>query len=66
MKKNATLIALAVEARRRGTTYGQLVASTTAQEQREIIEAFLQGRRRRKTPSVCSADSSLGEGACHG
>ena len=51
MSSNLQLIALAVEARRRGTTYGQLVASTTAQEQREIIEAFLQGRRRRKTPA---------------
>jgi len=41
MKSNLQLIALAVEARARGVTYGQLVASTTAQEQREIVEEYL-------------------------
>ncbi|MCI5929316.1 MAG: hypothetical protein MRZ73_12425 [Pseudoflavonifractor capillosus] len=38
--ESVALTALAVEARRRGTTYGQLVANTTAQEQEEIIRQY--------------------------
>lgn len=39
-RESVALTALAVEARRRGTTYGQLVASTTAQEQEEMIREY--------------------------
>ena len=34
------LCALAVEARARGISYGELVSRTTAKEQQEIIERF--------------------------
>lgn len=45
--------ALLLEARRRDMTYGQLVAQTTAEEQREIIRRYLDAngyekKRRRK------------------
>jgi hypothetical protein len=42
------LNALAVEARRRKISYGNLVASTTAAERSEIIRQYCAGRRRRK------------------
>lgn len=37
---NTALCALAVEARARGISYGELVSRTTAKEQQEIIERF--------------------------
>lgn len=42
MVKNG-LTALAVEARRRGVSYGQLVAATTEWEQQEIIWEYMGG-----------------------
>lgn len=41
------LDALAAEARARGISYGQLAASTTAQEQNEIVEAWAAKREAR-------------------
>lgn len=41
------LDALAAEARARGISYGQLAASTTAQEQKEIVEAWAAKREAR-------------------
>lgn len=42
------LIALAAEARRRGITYGQLVAGTTSEERWEIIRRYQESRGHRK------------------
>ncbi|NBI10805.1 hypothetical protein D1641_12390 [Colidextribacter sp. OB.20] len=41
------LNALAAEARRRGVSYGHLVASTTEWERAEIIRDYCAGRRRK-------------------
>lgn len=41
------LNALAAEAKRRGTTYGLLVANTTGQEQAEIIRDYCGSKRRK-------------------
>lgn len=40
------LMALALEAKRRGTSYGKLVAGTTEKEQEEIVQKY--ERRARK------------------
>ncbi len=45
---NTELIALAAEARRRGITYGQLVAGTTSEERWEIIRRYQESRGHRK------------------
>ena len=42
-----TLNALVAEARRRGISYGHLVASTTERERAEIIRDYCAGRRRK-------------------
>lgn len=49
-RESLALIALAVEARRRGVTYGQMVATTTEGERQQIIERYIErlGRRRKK------------------
>ena len=47
------LSALALEARRRGISYGHLVANTTPYEQQEIIRDYCEEKarnRRRKSP----------------
>ena len=47
------LSALALEARRRGISYGHLVANTTPYEQQEIIRNYCEEKarnRRRKSP----------------
>ena len=47
------LTALALEARRRGISYGHLVANTTPYEQQEIIRDYCEEKarnRRRKSP----------------
>jgi hypothetical protein len=47
------LSALALEARRRGISYGRLVANTTPYEQQEIIRDYCEEKarnRRRKSP----------------
>ena len=47
------LPALALEARRRGISYGHLVANTTPYEQQEIIRDYCEEKarnRRRKSP----------------
>lgn len=47
------LSALALEARRRGISYGHLVADTTPYEQQEIIRDYCEEKarnRRRKSP----------------
>ena len=41
------LNALAAEAKKRGVSYGHLVASTTAWERAEIIRDYCAGRRRK-------------------
>lgn len=38
--EEAALIALALEARKRGTSYGKLVAKTTAREQEKIVRKY--------------------------
>lgn len=43
---NQELTALAAEARRRGITYGQLVASTTEHQRQKIIERYRKKRGR--------------------
>ncbi len=45
-RANRELTALAAEARRRGITYGQLVASTTEHQRQEIIERYREKRIR--------------------
>ena len=48
------LSALALEARRRGISYGRLVANTTPYEQQESIRDYCEEKarnRRRKSPS---------------
>ena len=42
------LIALTIEARRRGVSYGQLVARTTEEERRKIVDEYRRGPRRKK------------------
>lgn len=42
-RENMELTALAVEAKRQGMSYGQLVAATTAREQQKIIRAYMGG-----------------------
>ena len=47
------LSALALEARRRGISYGRLIANTTSHEQQEIIRDYCEEKarnRRRKSP----------------
>ena len=47
------LSALALEARRRGISYGRLIANTTSHEQQEIIRDYCEEKarnRRRKGP----------------
>lgn len=43
----ASLTALALEARRRDLTYGQLVGLTTEYERCEIVQAYCRARKRR-------------------
>ena len=43
--ESKALAALATEAKRRGMTYGQLVAGTSEQEREKIVELYLKGRR---------------------
>lgn len=45
-RANRELTALAAEARRRGITYGQLVASTTEHQRQEIIGRYREKRSR--------------------
>lgn len=45
--ENEALSALAREAKRRGTSYGLLVANTTGQEQAEIIRDYCAEKRRK-------------------
>lgn len=45
-RANRELTALAAEARRRGVTYDQLVASTTEHQRQEIIERYREKRSR--------------------
>lgn len=40
------LIALCIAARRRGLTYGQLVAQTTEAERRRIVDKYRRGPKR--------------------
>ena len=40
------LMALALEAKRRGTSYGKLVAGTTEKEQEEIVKKYKKKRWR--------------------
>lgn len=42
------LIALTIEARRRGVSYGQLVARTTEEERRKIVDEYRRGPRRKE------------------
>ena len=42
------LTALAAEAKRRGTSYGALVASTTERERAEIIRDYCASKRRNR------------------
>ena len=44
--REAELNALAAEARRRGTSYGKLVADTTEEERHEITRRWQEERRR--------------------
>ena len=41
------LIALTIEARRRGVSYGQLVARTTEKERRKIVEKYRGGPQKK-------------------
>lgn len=43
------LSALALEARRRGISYGHLVANTTLYEQQEIIRGYCEKKARNRT-----------------
>ena len=42
------LIALRIAARRRGLTYGQLVAQTTEAERRRIVDKYRRGPKRKE------------------
>lgn len=42
------LIALCIAARRRGLTYGQLVAQTTEAERRRIVDKYWRGPKRKE------------------
>ena len=42
------LIALCIAARRRGLTYGQLVAQTTEAERRRIVDKYRRGPKRKE------------------
>ena len=44
---NVELIALCIAARRRGLTYGQLVAQTTEAERRRIVDKYRRGPKRK-------------------
>ena len=56
--------ALAAEARARGISYGQLAASTTAQEQKEIVEAWAAKREARiKAERAARAEKAAAEAA---
>lgn len=44
-RESLALIALAVEARQRGVTYGRLVAATTEDERQRIVERYLKRPR---------------------
>lgn len=46
---NEELTALALEARRRGLSYGQLVGNTTLWEQQEIIRDYCEEKARSRT-----------------
>ncbi|MFR4199624.1 MAG: hypothetical protein ACLT09_07025 [Flavonifractor plautii] len=41
------LIALTIEARRRGLSYGQLVARTTEEERRKIVDKYRGGSQKK-------------------
>ena len=41
------LIALTIEARRRGLSYGQLVARTTEEERRKIVDKYRGGPQKK-------------------
>ena len=45
--EHEALTALAVEARRRGISYGNLVASTTKGQQEKIIRAYCEEKRKK-------------------
>ena len=61
---NMELDALAAEARARGISYGQLAASTTAQEQKEIVEAWAAKREARiKAERAARAEKAAAEAA---
>ena len=58
------LDALAAEARARGISCGQLAASTTAQEQKEIVEAWAAKREARiKAERAARAEKAAAEAA---
>lgn len=58
------LDALAAEARARGISYGQLAASTTAQERKEIVEAWAAKREARiKAERAARAEKAAAEAA---
>lgn len=42
------LIALTVEARRRGMTYGKLVGATTREERKKIVDKFRRSAKKEK------------------
>lgn len=48
MTESEKLIALSVEAKDRGVTYGQLVASTTEAERKKIAEKYMRRRGKGK------------------
>ena len=45
--RQAELNALAAEAKRRGISYGKVVAQTTEEEKREITRRWLEARKRK-------------------
>ncbi len=61
---NTALCALAVEARARGISYGELVSGTTAKEQKEIVEAWAAKREARiKAERAARAEKAAAEAA---
>lgn len=56
------LTALAVEACRRGTSYGRLVAATTPEERREITRRWVEKKRRAVAISEDGPKRGRGEG----
>ena len=53
------LIALCIAARRRGLTYGQLVAQTTEAERRRIVDKYRRGPKRKENKQGRALEPAL-------